>query len=153
MSDIPPPVDQRVHVRLAPEDAFGLFTREMAAWWPFAGHSCSDDDGQDVRFDPRVGGQVTEVAGDGSTYVWGTLSEWDPPHAFTMSWHPGLPTEVATRLRVSFVPRDGGTEVRVLHDGWAARGAQAAEKRDQYDGGWPVTLQAFGRAAAARAVS
>lgn len=142
-----PPVDQRVQVRLSPDEAFALFTREMGAWWPFDGHSCSGEAGLEVQFEPRVGGEVTEVSRDGNRFTWGLLSEWNPPHVFAMSWHPGLPTDVATQLRVSFTATALGTEVRVLHGGWEARGAQAAEKRDQYNGGWPATLQAYGRAA------
>jgi uncharacterized protein YndB with AHSA1/START domain len=145
-----PSVDRSVVVRLAPADAFDLFTREMHIWWPFVGHSCSDADAQDVHFEPRVGGVVIERARGGRQFVWGTLAEWDPPRGFAMSWHPGLPVDEATRLRVSFTARDGGTEVRVLHEGWEARGADAAAKRDQYDGGWPITLAAFAAVAAAR---
>lgn len=145
---VPPPVDRRVRVALPPDQAFELFTGHMRAWWPFAGHSCGGDESLDVLFEPRVGGSVTEVLRDGRRFAWGTLSEWTPPAAFAMSWHPGLPQDAATRLRVSFTPCEGGTEVRVLHDGWAARGEQAQAKRDQYDGGWPATLQAFGLAAA-----
>jgi uncharacterized protein YndB with AHSA1/START domain len=142
-----PAVDQQVLVPLRPEQAFALFTRQMQAWWPFAGHSCSGQAGADVVFEPRVGGAVTELAPDGSRHAWGTLSEWNPPHAFAMSWHPGLPVEMSTLLRVSFTEHAGATQVRVLHSGWEARGAQAAEKRDQYNGGWPHTLQAFVAAA------
>lgn len=147
-----PPVDRAVTVRLAPTEAFDLFTRDMRIWWPFVGHSCSDAAAQDVRFEPGVGGEVVEHSRTGERFRWGRLTEWDPPHGFAMSWHPGLPEREATRLRVSFTPRDGGTEVRVIHDGWEARGAQAQSKRDQYDGGWPATLAAFSAEAARRRV-
>lgn len=147
MSRSIPPVDQRVTVRIGPQEAFALFTRAMGAWWPFQGHSCGGEAGGDVQFEPRVGGAVTELGRDGSRWAWGTLSEWDPPHAFAMSWHPGLPLDQATQLRVSFTACAAGTEVRVLHSGWEARGDQAAAKRDSYNGGWPVTLQAFVQAA------
>jgi hypothetical protein len=144
------PVVRSVTVRLAPRDAFELFTREIGLWWPFAGHSCGGESSVDVHFEPRVGGAVTELGKAGERWPWGTLSEWDPPRAFAMSWHPGLPTDGATRLRVTFTARGGETEVRVVHDGWAARGRDAQVKRDQYDQGWPQTLAAFGAAAAAR---
>lgn len=140
---VPPPVDRWVDVTLAPEQAFDLFTRQMRRWWPFAGHSCSDAAGADVLFEPRVGGAVTEHAPDGARFVWGRLTEWDPPHGFAMRWHPGLPPEVATRLAVRFEPHAGGCRVRVRHDGWEARGAEAAATRDQYDGGWPHVLAAL----------
>lgn len=142
-----PPVVRTVQVRLAPAEAFELFTGQMRLWWPFVGHSCGDADSLDVRFEPRAGGAVTEIARDGRQWQWGTLAEWDPPNGFAMSWHPGLDRALATRLRVRFVAQDGGTEVQVHHDGWEARGEQAAAKRDQYDGGWPTTLAAFAAAA------
>jgi uncharacterized protein YndB with AHSA1/START domain len=138
------PVQHRVRVALAPADAFDLFTRQIARWWPFRGHSCYGDDAADVLFEPRVGGAVTEVARDGGRMAWGCIIEWSPPHGFAMRWHPGLSEAEATLLRVSFTAlAAGGTEVLVHHSGWEARGDEAAAKRDQYDGGWPATLAAF----------
>jgi len=145
-----PPVRHQVRVRLAPHEAFTLFTEQMARWWPFRGHSCFDEDALDVRFEPRVGGAVTEMARDGRQMAWGTLTEWSPPNGFAMRWFPGLDAAAATQLRVSFVASAaGGTEVRIEHGDWEARGEAAAAKRDQYDGGWPVTLAAYASAAAA----
>ncbi len=139
-----PDIQRQVRVALPPQQAFELFTRQMARWWPFRGHSCFDDEALDVVFEERIGGTVTERSRSGAQMSWGTLVEWAPPHAFAMHWHPGLPSAEATILRVSFAAAaDGGTEVGVHHSGWQARGAAAAEKRDQYDGGWPATLAAF----------
>lgn len=148
-----PPVVRSVVVRLAPAEAFALFTQEMRAWWPFAGHSCGDDDAVDVQFEARAGGTVTEIGRHGERWAWGTLTEWDPPRAFAMRWHPGLPADEATVLRVSFAERAEGTEVQVHHSGWAARGAAAQARRDQYDGGWPHVLAAFAGAAAPRSAA
>lgn len=153
MSDVPPPVDRSVVVALAPDAAFALFTGGMHFWWPFAGHSCSGEAGSDVVFEPRPGGAVTEIARSGARFAWGTLEAWEPPQRFVMRWHPGLPADAATRLEVRFSAVAGGTAVRVVHDGWAARGAQARDKRDQYDGGWPATLAAFAAHAAHAAAS
>jgi len=143
-----PPVVHRVRVALAPAEAFDLFTREIARWWPFRGHSAFGEEAVDLQIDGRVGGEVTEVARDGSTCAWGTVTAWTPPTAFAMRWRPGLPEAQATLLQVRFQAMDGGTEVSVDHSGWEVRGEQAAEKRDQYDGGWPATLAAFAQAAA-----
>jgi Activator of Hsp90 ATPase homolog 1-like protein len=143
-----PPVEHRVRVALAPADAFDLFTRQIARWWPFRGHSCYGDEAADVQFEPRAGGAVTEVARDGQRMAWGTLVEWSPPEGFAMRWFPGLDDADATLLRVRFSAVDGGTEVSVHHSGWEARGEAAAAKRDQYDGGWPATLAAFAGCAA-----
>jgi Activator of Hsp90 ATPase homolog 1-like protein len=146
-----PPVEHRVRVALAPADAFDLFTRRIARWWPFAGHSCFGDQAADVRFEPSVGGAVTEIARSGEPMAWGTLTEWSPPEAFAMRWFPGLDAAQATLLRVRFAAVAGGTEVSVHHSGWEARGDAAALKRDQYDGGWPATLAAFAACAAGSA--
>lgn len=144
------PVVRSVTVVLPPQEAFDLFTQEMRLWWPFAGHSCGDEDSLDVQFEPRVGGTVTEIGRSGQRWSWGTLTEWHPPGAFAMRWHPGIEADQATTLRVTFTARGGGTEVQVHHDGWAARGRDAQVKRDQYEGGWPHTLRAFAEAAASR---
>jgi hypothetical protein len=145
-----PAVVHRVTVRQAPHVAFDLFTRQIARWWPFRGHSCFDEDAVDVTFEPRVGGAVTEHARDGRRLPWGTITEWSPPQGFAMQWFPGLDAAEATSLRVRFAASAGGTDVRIEHGGWEARGAAAADKRDQYDGGWPATLAAYGAFAAAR---
>jgi len=137
------PIEHRVRVALAPTVAFDLFTRQIARWWPFRGHSCYDDDAADVQFDARAGGAVTEVARDGQRMAWGTITDWSPPDGFEMRWHPGLDASQATVLRVRFVAVGRGTEVSVHHGGWDARGEHAAAKRDQYNGGWPTTLAAF----------
>lgn len=139
------PVEHHVRVSLAPAEAFDLFTRQIARWWPLRGHSCFGGDAVDVLFEPRVSGAVTELARDGDRMAWGCITEWRPPHAMAMRWHPGLSEAEATLLRIDFRARsDGGTDVSVHHSGWEARGDEAVEKRDQYDAGWPATLAAFG---------
>jgi hypothetical protein len=46
-----PAVLQSVWVPLPPEAAFALFTQRTGLWWPFVGHSCSGEAGQDIRFE------------------------------------------------------------------------------------------------------
>lgn len=146
------PVEQRVRVALAPPDAFDLFTRGIARWWPFAGHSCFDSQAQDVLFEPREGGTVIEVARDGRRMPWGIVTAWTPPAGFAMRWFPGLDAAQATLLRVSFAALPGGgTEVQVHHSGWEARGAEAAPKRDGYAHGWVAVLGHYAQCAAGSA--
>ena len=148
---LPAPVEQRVRVALAPPDAFDLFTRQMARWWPFAGHSCFDAEARDVVFEPRIGGVVTELARDGRRMSWGTLTEWSPPGGFAMTWSPGLDASQATLLQVRFTALEGGgTEVHVHHSGWAARGDQAQSKRDGYRSGWAAVLGRYVQCASGR---
>jgi DTW domain-containing protein YfiP len=101
---------------------------------------CVVEQASDVRFEPLVGGAVTELSRRGARMPWGTITEWSPPEAFAMRWFPGLAESEATMLRVCFRSIQGGTEVLVHHSGWETCGEAAAEKRDQDDGGWPVVL-------------
>jgi hypothetical protein len=136
-----PPVEKTVRVRLVPADAFDLFTRQLARWWPLAQCSCAGADALDVEFEARVGGSVVERTRAGERHLWGTVTAWDPPHRFSMTWHPAVPVAQATRLTVEFAPaQGGGTEVRLLHAGWEVRDSQA---RDNYDGGWQGVLARF----------
>jgi len=137
-----PPVEQRIVVRLAPADAFELFTRGLARWWPFKGHSCSED-AQDVLFEGHVGGAVTEIGADGSRHTWGTLTAWDPPSAFAMTWHPGQDAARATQLSIRFTAVATGCEVHLVHGGWDVLGDGAEATRGNYDQGWAWVLGHF----------
>jgi hypothetical protein len=134
-----PPVEQRLVVKLAPIDAFALFTDGLARWWPFQGHSCSGEP-VGVEFERRVGGTVTEVGRDGSRHAWGRLTVWDPPHGFAMTWHPGQSPDLATQLAVSFAAVAGGCELHLVHGGWEAHGDNAQAMRGNYDQGWGWVL-------------
>ena len=115
------PVVKRVEVALAPAAAFDLFTRQMTRWWPLATHCCATGGALDVRFDERRGGEVVETGRDGSRHVWGTITRWDPPRAFAMTWHPKRAPQSATHVAVEF--RDIGSgqcEVLLTHGGWVA---------------------------------
>lgn len=133
------PVMKTLQVRLGPADAFDLFTRQMARWWPLARFSCGGAADAGIEIEPRVGGNIVEHTRDGARHVWGTLTAWEPPHRFAMTWHPGQPPETATRLAVEFTPlAAGGTEVRLVHDGW-----RDAERRGGYQQGWDEVLACF----------
>jgi hypothetical protein len=148
---VPSPVRQRVVVALAPDDAFELFTRGVARWWPFGGHSCSGEAALDVVFEPRVGGAVTEIASGGAKHPWGRLTAWSPPDHFRMTWHPGQDPAAATVLSVRFAAVDGGCEVAIEHGGWEARGDRADEARAGYDEGWAFVLGRFAATVTGRA--
>ncbi|MBN8510925.1 MAG: SRPBCC domain-containing protein [Burkholderiales bacterium] len=137
------PVRHAVDVALPLERAFELFTRDVARWWPLASHSCSQEKGATVRFGAGIGAQVVERGADGRDHVWGTITQWQPPHGFEMTWHPGQDAAQATALEVRFEPRGEGCRVSVRHGGWEARGANAAELRDNYDRGWVYVLGCY----------
>jgi len=138
------PVVKRITVRLDPAGAFDLFTREMSRWWPLRTHSCAADSAVSVQVEPRVGGQVMEVARDGSRAPWGTVLAWEPPRRFAMTWHPMSDPAQATRIEVSFTAHSGGgCEVELVHSGWEARGVDADAWRTRYEGGWVAVLDCY----------
>ena len=147
-----PPVVKEIVVALPPAEAFALFTAHVSKWWPATPYSCFQADCLRIEFEPRAGGVVTEIARDGRTAPWGTIVDWDPPHRFSMTWHPGSERAQATLLEVAFAPAAaGGSRIRLVHSGWMARGEQAPAVREGYDGGWVRVLQSYAEAAAAQA--
>jgi hypothetical protein len=144
----PAAVTHRVEVSLGIEQAFALFTEGISRWWPFRSHSCAGVDALDVVFEARVGGAVTEVTRAGDRHPWGTLTAWQPPSHFAMTWHPAQPSDVATRLSVRFTASDAGCVVELRHDGWAAQGAAGPTVRDEYQHGWALVLGCYAAAAA-----
>lgn len=146
--DTVPPVEKRVRLRLGAAEAFDVFTREIARWWPLRSYACKPDEAVSVTIEPGVGQAVYETDRSGQQYPWGKVLQWDPPHGFTMTWHPGQPEEHATRVSVRFSAlADGGCELCLVHDGWHARGEGAATARDNYDTGWVAVLDRFAEAA------
>ncbi|MCP3970235.1 MAG: metalloregulator ArsR/SmtB family transcription factor [Rhodobacteraceae bacterium] len=133
------PITRTVRVPLPPARAFDLFTREMADWWPLDTHSISAQSGQTAKtvvVTPEPGGPITETKPDGTTTLWGRVTEWQPGRAFAMAWHVGRPASQATKVRLSFDVVAGGTRVTLVHSGWQALGAEATVIRVGYLTGW-----------------
>jgi uncharacterized protein YndB with AHSA1/START domain len=146
--ETPAPVRKTLTVALPPAEAFALFTQDLPRWWPMARYSILEGTHAGFEFGQRSGAEVCEIGVDGRRHRWATITEWDPPRAFALAWHPGREASQATRLRVEFAPAAAGTEVRLHHDGWQALGDDAAGTRGRYDGGWQLVLDAFARGAA-----
>ena len=115
----------------------------MDAWWPFHRYSIFQQRARAVEFEPRIGGDVTEVSDTGERSPWGKLIAWEPPSRFVMTWHPGRGAEGAQELEVRFIERDGGKLVQLEQRGWDVVLDQAAAAREGYDQGWNEVLASF----------
>ncbi len=82
------PVRKSVTVPTAPQRAFELFTAHMHEWWPLVTHSVGAADAVSVTFGEGAGAVILETLADGTTSVWGTVTEWEPPHRVAS---PGMP--------------------------------------------------------------
>jgi uncharacterized protein YndB with AHSA1/START domain len=142
------PVRKTVTVPAAPQRAFELFTAHIHQWWPLQTHSVGGDQAAGVAFAAGVGGEIVETLADGSTSVWGTVTDWAPPHRVAFTWHAGTPAAEATRVEVTFtedVP--GSTVVRLVHSGWERR-PDGASVRDGYESGWDPVIASYVQTAA-----
>ena len=134
------PVIRSVHVRRNAEDAFRVFTDRIADWWPLATHSCFEENAAGVAF---VEGRLVERSSSGDEAEWGVVDVWEPPTRIAFSWHPGHPSERATRVEVVFEPDADGTRVVLTHTGWDILGSDASGTRENYNSGWVVVLQRY----------
>jgi uncharacterized protein YndB with AHSA1/START domain len=113
-----------VLVRVAPDDAFDVFTREIDLWWKqgpqfrIAGRRRGQ-----LFFECGAGGRLFETfetARGPRTFEVGKVTLWDPPRRLELEWRgvnfkPGEKTSV----EVSFEQSASGTLVTVRHRGWS----------------------------------
>jgi uncharacterized protein YndB with AHSA1/START domain len=138
-----PPLRREVLVDAGREIAFAVFTDRIGAWWPLGDFSVHGADASVSFVDPGVGARIVESKEGAADAVWGTVTRWEPPELLAFTWHPGLASEAASRVVVTFVETDGKTLVTLEHTGWESFGERAAEARENYRQGWAVVLGAY----------
>ena len=131
-----PAIRREIHVTATADRTFTLFTERIGDWWPLGDHAVFGDG--TVAFE---GKDIVERSGERAT-VWAEVTEWDPPRALRLNWHPGGPVERATDLRVSFLPAGEQTLVVLEHTGWE-RLSDPAAAAQEYGQGWPHVLDRF----------
>ena len=120
-------VSASVFVEASPDIAFEVFTDQIDRWWR---HGLKFRDGARglsvLHLEPKLGGRLFETIatpGSDATHVvqTGTVTEWNPPHALQIEWRGGnfAPHEKTT-VSVAFEPRRDGTQVTLVHAGWAS---------------------------------
>jgi len=138
------PVQVAIEVRRGIEEAFRVFTDEIAAWWPVAGHSVEPDQVEAVVLEGRLGGRLYERWHDGGEADWGRVVTWEPPRRLVLSWQPNPERPAATEVEVRFVAVEPDhTRVELEHRGWERLGDLGPEARASYDGGWPGVLDSY----------
>jgi uncharacterized protein YndB with AHSA1/START domain len=148
MSEPVAPVVAAVDVRRGIEEAFRVFTGEIADWWPVAAHAVDPERVAAVVLEGRPGGRLYERWHDGGEAEWGRVLAWEPPHRLVLAWSPSPERPAPTRVEVRFrAVEPDHTRVELEHSGWERLADQAAEVRSSYEGGWPGVLDAFAGAA------
>ena len=120
-------VSASVFVDAPPAIAFEVFTEQIDGWWR---HGLKFRNGARslsvLHLEPRLGGRLFETiaaAGsrDGHVVQTGTVIAWDPPNALCIEWRGvNFAPHEKTTVSVSFEPRRDGTQVTLVHAGFAA---------------------------------
>jgi Activator of Hsp90 ATPase homolog 1-like protein len=155
-----PPVRQSTLVRSDARHTFDTFVATIGVWWPVQPFSAGKDRVRDVTVENHLGGRVYESWDDGTEIDWGTITAWQPPARFVMTWNG---TPAPTEVEFTFAALGPAlTRVAVEHRGWEAlTDEQLAQdcalpggySSGAYSAGWATILQraaeAIARAAAA----
>ncbi len=142
-----------VLVQATPEEAFAIFTDEIALWWRTGTPYWNDRErARSVRIEPGVGGRFIEVH-DPETdagFEVGRVTAWEPGRRLALTWtQVGWPDGVATDVEVTFEPVAGGTRVRLEQTGFE-RVPDAGTFIGGYESGWRELLGWFAERTNAR---
>ncbi|UYG05442.1 SRPBCC family protein [Halomonas sp. LR3S48] len=149
-----PRSDLTVHEVVLPlsrDQAFQLFTKRFAAWWP-AEYTWSQSTLDTIGIEPRQGGRCTEEGPHGFQVDWGRVLAWEPPERLLMTWQIG-PNRVpqpdpayASTVEVRF-HENGPNATRLVlnHSDFRNHGDGAEEYRDAMasEYGWPYILECY----------
>lgn len=140
-----PDVTLEATVPLPPERAFDTFVQQMDVWWPRRGvfpFSFAPEGTRPlhIRFEPELGGRYYETFLDGSEYVIGRISDYQPPQRLGYTWSD--PTWLSeTRISLAFAAAGDGARVIYEQDGFEKAGVP--ELAAYYQIGCRQTLSAF----------
>jgi uncharacterized protein YndB with AHSA1/START domain len=118
-------------IKATPERVFEAWTNpeQIKTWWGPESISCPD-----AEVDLRAGGRyrIANQLPDGRV-VWisGEFEVVEPPHKLVYTWRMGSDAQEAERVTVRFEPREGATEVIVVHERIPNR-----KTRDAHEKGW-----------------
>ncbi len=134
-------------------EAFEIFVKEIAAWWPLHTHSIAAEKGDpaptSVAIEPFVGGRIYETGVDGRTCDWGKVLEFEAGKHLRILWQLGRPEAFATEIIVRFEPLgEESCRIVLVHEYWERLGERASEVRKGYESGWDIV---FGKLYASRA--
>ncbi|GIK48162.1 MAG: SRPBCC domain-containing protein [Hyphomonadaceae bacterium] len=109
-----------IRVRVSPQDAFDIFTQEIAAWWRPSGLFEITPRGDGVLQFENGTRLVTKFA-DGKEFEIGRVTAWTPGERLAFTWRQAtFAPDQATHVEVRFEPAGDETRVSVEHRGWDA---------------------------------
>jgi uncharacterized protein YndB with AHSA1/START domain len=140
-------IRKSVVVGRPPEEAFRIYTEQIALWWPFETHSVEKQNVETIVFEGREGGRFFELAKNGAEHTWGTILVWDPPARIVHTWHPGRGEGTSQEVELTFTSERDGTRVELVHTGWERLRDRMTGTLASYETGWGVVLERYVEAA------
>jgi DNA-binding transcriptional ArsR family regulator/uncharacterized protein YndB with AHSA1/START domain len=138
------PLVVEFQVDVPTEQAFDVWTRRCATWWP-SSHTLSGDPAA-ITFEPRAGGRIVERGHDGQEHAWGEVLDWEPPGRLRYLWHLFFDRSEATEVEITFTPAGAATAVRLEQRGWERLGAAGQVRKERTRGAWAAITAEYARA-------
>jgi len=112
-----------VLVRVAPAEAFRIFTEEIDGWWRGGLKYRIGKRRSVVHLEPKLGGRLFEsfeTAAGPKVKETGRVTCFEPPTRLVLEWRAvNFAPEEKTEVEVLFEPSPSGTLVTVRHRGWS----------------------------------
>lgn len=111
-----------LRVKATPQEAFDVFTQEIALWWKPNGLFEITPRGDGVlRFEGGEGGRLVTDLPNGKTFEIGRVTAWAPGERLAFTWRQGtFAPDQTTHVEVRFEAVGDETRVSVEHRGWDA---------------------------------
>ena len=133
-------LERVIALRCSPIHAFAVFTTKTDLWWPRDHRRTS---AATMVFEPRLDGRLLERAPDGSEWVIGKVTAFDPPERLAFDWFPGSPA-APTAVDVAFREAADGAEIAIVHRALSEVAIAAwAGKVALFERGWDTVLPAM----------
>jgi uncharacterized protein YndB with AHSA1/START domain len=131
-------LERTITLRCSPAHAFRVFTGQVDLWWPRHHRRTGT---ATMVFEPAIDGRLVERSPDGSDWVIGRITAFEPPDHMAFDWFPGSPA-APTAVEIGFRPTVDGTEIAIVHRA-LSEGAMAAwpSKVALFERGWDTVLR------------
>ena len=101
-------VSCELHIDASPERVFDVMTRRAFEWYP---HSYGGDRTRAVVLEPELGGRLYEDWGNGMGHLYGHVTAWDPPQAWSTRGRLSAGTTLDSSYELT--PNGSGVVVRM----------------------------------------
>jgi uncharacterized protein YndB with AHSA1/START domain len=111
-----------MRVKASPQEAFEVFTQEIAAWWrPNALFQLTPRGDGVLSFEGGAEGRLITTLANGKVFEIGRVTAWAPGERLAFTWRQAtFAVDQQTEVEVRFEAVGDETRVTVEHRGWDA---------------------------------